>query len=216
MNLRHLVSLMVLSGATLLAQAPVPPPAPEAHSSDLGFTYNIPADWEVVDTHPMLPAVKQQQTQTASSEDEKKGIACVQLALTARHGTPASVVVVMELPFACFGQEMTAKDLPGFAQGASEGLKKTFDISDPVYGAYTLGTHNVWIERAKGAVIGHPDSVYTVEIACSLLKKGAVCWMAMAADGPALKTFENGSVTLDGEAPAALVPVTAFETKPSN
>ena len=200
----------------MLAQAPAPNPTPESHASDLGFSYSIPTDWEVVDTHPMLPAVKQQQSQTATSEDEKKGIECVQIALTARHGTPASVVVVMELPFACFGQQMTEKDLPGFAQGASEGLKKTFNISDPVYGAYTLGTHNLWIERAKGTVIDHPEATYTVEIACSLLKKGAVCWMAMAADGAALQTFENGSVTLDGEAPAALVPQTAFETKPTS
>jgi len=216
MNLRLFVPLVVLCGATLLAQAPAPAPSPEAHANDLGFSYSIPADWEVVDTHPMLPAVKQQQSQTATSEDEKKGIECVQVVLTARHGTPASVVVVMELPFACFGQQMTEKDLPGFAQGASEGLKKTFEISDPVYGAYTLGAHNLWIERAKGSVIGHPDAVYTVEIACSLLKKGAVCWMAMAADKSALQTFENGAVTLDGEAPVALVPMTAFEAKPSS
>jgi hypothetical protein len=40
--------------------------------------------------------------------------------------------------------------------------------------------------------------------------------MAMAADRPALQTFESDAVTLDGEAPAALVPMTAFETKPSN
>jgi hypothetical protein len=216
MNQPLLVLLMVFCSASLLVQAAAPNPTPESHASDLGFSYSIPTDWEVVDTHPMLPAVKQQQSQTATSEDEKKGIECVQIALTARHGTPVSVVVVMELPFACFGQDMTEKDLPGFAQGASEGLKKSFEISDPVYGAYTLGTHNMWIERAKGVVIGHPDAVYTLEIACSLLKKGAVCWMAMAADNSALKTFENGTVTLDGEAPVALVPTTAFGAKPSS
>jgi hypothetical protein len=55
---------------------------------------------------------------------------------------------------------------------------------------------------------------YTVETVCSVLKKGAVCWMAMAADKAGLQTFENGAVALDGEVPAALVPATAFEKKP--
>jgi hypothetical protein len=55
---------------------------------------------------------------------------------------------------------------------------------------------------------------YTVETVCSVLKKGAVCWMAMAADKAGLQTFENGAVTLDGEVPAALVPATAFQKKP--
>jgi hypothetical protein len=39
--------------------------------------------------------------------------------------------------------------------------------------------------------------------------------MTMAADETALRTFEHGAVTLDGEAPIALVPATAFDKKPS-
>jgi len=165
---------------------------------------------------PTLPLIKQQQSQSAASDDEKKGIECVQVVLTARHGTPASVIVAVELPFGCFGQQMTQKDLPGFAQGASEGIKKTFAISEPVYGAYMLGTHNIWIERAQGVVLGHPDSRYTVEVACGLLQNSAVCWMAMAADQDALQTFEHSKISLDGEEPAALVPSTAFDKKPSS
>jgi len=72
----------------------------------------------------------------------------------------------------------------------------------------------LWIERAAGAVKEHPEMKYTVETVCSLLKKGAVCWMAMAADNAHLQTFERGLVALDGEAPAALVPADAFAKKP--
>ncbi len=140
----------------------------------------------------------------------------MQIALTARHGTPASVLVVVELPFACFGQTMSSKDLPGFAQGASEGIKQSFDITDPVYGDYTLGTHSMWIERAKGTPKGHPEAPYTVEIACTLLKKGAVCWMVLAANDDALKIIEGGAVELEGENPISLVPKTAFEKKPAS
>jgi hypothetical protein len=215
MKPRLVTAFLVLCCAPLLAQAPAAAPATQTHTSDIGFTYGVPADWEVVDTQPSLPVVKEQQSQAATTEDEKKGIACVQIALTARHGNPASVVVVVDLPFDCFGQTMSEKDLPGFASGASEGLKKTFEISDPVYGAYSLGTHSVWVERATGSLIGHPEVKYTIETVCSVLKKGAVCWMAMAADNAELQTFEKGAVTLDGEAPAALVPANAFEKKPS-
>jgi hypothetical protein len=168
-----------------------------------------------MDMAPALPVVQEQATKTATSDSEKKGIACAQIALTARHGDPPSVIVVVALPFACFGQEMTEKDLPGVAEGASEGIKKTFDISGPTYGAYALGKHSVWIERATGSFIGHPEVKRTVETVCSILKKGAVCWLTLAADDAALQIFEHGSVALDGDAPAALVPATAFDKKPS-
>lgn len=214
MNPRFLAFLFLLFGASLLAQAPTA--KSEAHRRSLGFSYNLPADWEVVDTQPTLPALKQQQSQAASTDEEKRGIECVQIALSARHGNPASVVVVVELPFACFGQQMSEKDLPGFAEGASQGIKRSFVISDPVYGTYMLGAHSLWIERAKGVVIGHPEAHYTVEIACGLLKQGAVCWMTMAADDADLRTFERAKVSLDGEAPVALVPATAFDKKPDS
>jgi hypothetical protein len=202
-----------LCAASLTAQTPTA--GSDAHASDLGFTYSLPHDWEVVNASSTLPAAKEQAQQNASSDEEKKGVACVQVALTARHGDPASVFVVVELPFACFGQSISAKDLPGFAQGASEGIKQSFDVSDPVYGDYSLGSHGMWIERAKGTPKGHPEATYTVEIACTLLKKGAVCWMAMAADQDSLKVFEQGQVALEDEGPAALVPATAFDKKPT-
>jgi hypothetical protein len=197
--------------ALLLSQGS---PKSQVHSSELGFSYSVPPDWEVVDAQATLPAVRDQASQNASSDEEKKGVSCVQVALTARHGQPASVVVEVALPFDCFGQTMAEKDLPGFASGASEGLKRSFDVSEPVFGSYALGSHNLWIERAKGTPKGHPELPYTVEITCGLLKKAAVCWMAMAADADALRTFESGAVVLDGEAPRALVPATAFDKKP--
>jgi hypothetical protein len=212
MNTRLFTPLLALAFTQLPAQSP----APTVHTSDLGFSYSVPANWETVNAQPTLPVVQQQAAKNAATEDEKKGIGCVQIALTARHGNPASVVVVVVLPFDCFGQVMTEKDLPGFAQGASEGLKESFDLSEPEYGAYTLGNHSMWIERAKGNPKDHPELKYTVEVTCSLLKKGAVCWMAMASDDAGLQTFEHGAVAMEGDDAPALVPPTAFAKKPSN
>jgi hypothetical protein len=209
MKVRSFPVSLILLAAPLLAQAPTP----LVHSSDLGFTYAIPSDWQVVDASATLPTVQQQVTQNASSDDEKKGIACVQVALTARHGDPTSVIVVMALPFACFQQEMTDKDLPGFASGASEGLKQILDITDAVHSSYALGSHDVWIERAKGSAKANPSVHFSVETACTLLKKAAVCWMTTAADDGAMQTFEHGAVTLDQDPAAALVPPTAFDKK---
>jgi len=214
MRVSSIAFVLWVSGAALAAQTPTA--APEVHPSDLGFSYSLPSDWEVVNASPTLSGVKDQAQQNAATEDEKKGVACVQIALTARGGSPSSVLVVVELPFACFGQTMSSKDLPGFAQGASEGIKQSFDIADPVYGDYTLGTHSMWIERAKGSPKGHPEAPYTVEIACTLLKKGAVCWMALAASDAALKIIEGGAVVLEGESPTALVPTSAFDKKPAS
>lgn len=204
-------SLMLL--CTLVVAAQEHAVATQTQTSGLGFRYTLPADWEVVNSNPTLGDVKKQAQQSASTDDEKKGVACVQLALTARHGDPASVIVIVALPFACFGQSMTTGDLPGFAQGAAEGIKQTFDITDTSNHDYKLGSHPMWLERAKGIPKGHPEAPpYTVEIACTLLTKGAVCWMALAADDAALRVFEGGSVALESDVPTALVPAAAFQS----
>ncbi len=79
----------------------------------------------------------------------------------------------------------------------------------------SLGTHSMWIERSKGALKEHSELQYTVETVCTILKKGAVCWMALGADKDGLTIFESGAVNLDGDAQPALVPATAFDKKPS-
>jgi hypothetical protein len=213
---REILLVCSLPPSLVLAQAPsLPPPASQPHATDFGFSYSVPRDWEVVEAQPTLPKAKEEANKSTTTDEEKKGLACVQVALTARHGDPSSVMVEVALPFDCFGQQMTEDQLPGFASGASEGLKQSFDVGEPVFGNYSLGSHRMWIERAKGTPKGHPELPYTVEITCGLSKKAAVCWMAMAADEAALRTFERGVVILDGESAGALVPPTAFDKKPS-
>ena len=141
-----IASTLVLRVALLYAQAP-----PAAQANDLGYAYTLPDDWQILTSNPTLAGVKQQAQQNASSDEEKKGVACVQVAETARGGDPPSVLVVVQLPFDCFGQSMNAKDLPGFAHGASEGIKQNFDLSDPASASYMLGSHSMWIERAGSA-----------------------------------------------------------------
>jgi hypothetical protein len=187
----------------------------QPHASALGFSYSLPADWQVVDTMPSLPGVKQKATQSATSEDEKKGVACVQVELAAWHGDPRSFIEVMALPFDCFGSAMADGDLPEFVDGVSKGLRKTWDLSGPVDSSYTLGRHAFWVERAKGTLKSHPENTYTIEFACTLLQKATACWIAMAADANGLQVFESGAVELEGEPPCALVPPTAFARKPS-
>jgi len=210
MTVHRYITVLALCATPILAQTA----ASLIHTSEIGFSYSLPADWEVVDTKPTLPAVKQEAAKTAKSEGEKKGISCVEAALTARHGDPASVVVAVTLPFDCYGQTMSDADLPDFGAGVSQGLTNTFNVENPVRGAYSLGSHKLWIERATGVPKGHPEAKYTLETVCSILKKGAVCWMSMSANDAALHTFEGGAVTLDGEASAALVSADAFAKKP--
>jgi hypothetical protein len=200
--------------ATLVGQQQTAAPAvtPETY----GITFRLPQGWEAIDTQSTLPEVKARQTENAKTDEEKKEIACIQIPLSAREGAPPSFLAVMALPFDCFGQIMTEKDLPGFAEGASQGPRAIFDFSEPEYGTYSLGNHHMWVERAKGNPKGHPEMAYTLEIACSLLQKAAVCWMTVAAEGPPLKQFEGNSVTLDGDFFPELVPANAFEKKPSS
>lgn len=212
MRIPFLTLLLLVPLPAALAQAP--DTAAQLHSNPIGFTYSLPADWQIADIRQPSASAQAQMAENARSDEEKKGISCVQIALNAWHGDPPSAVVIVALPFDCFGQTMSEKDLPGFASGASEGIKSTFDITNPELGSYALGSHSVWIERAAGVLKTRPDSKYTIETVCAVLKKGAACWMAMAADESGLQTFEHGAVTLDGEAPVALVPADAFAKKP--
>jgi len=192
------------------AAAPAATQSAQVDDSDVGFNYKLPADWEFV-APPPAPKVM---VPFPDAVGVKKGDACVEVVLTAKHGTPDSVVVVTALPFACYGQSMKPGDLENFGAGAAEGLKQTFDVSDPVQGNYTLGSHAIWIERAKGTPKDHPENSFTFEIACTVLAKGAVCWMTMATDWPNLRDFQRSPVTLDGDTFAALVPPHAFVPVP--
>lgn len=202
-----------LAVVLLSAQFPAGATEASAGSAELGFSYKLPGDWTVAPEHSTLPAAKQNAEQSAKSPGEVLSVACAQPVLSAQHGKPASVIVVVALPFSCYGQPIDAKSLPGFAVGVADGLKQNFDISDPVYGNYTLGTHKFWIERAIGSPKNHPKSEFTLEIACTVLKKSAACWMAIASDADGLRDFENSVVTLDGEPPLVLVPIDAFVKK---
>jgi hypothetical protein len=213
MIIRPYLAVLILMAAPLLSQdLALPAPSTEF----LGFTYRVPAGWNAIDAQATLPEVKKRQLETAKTDDEKKMIACVQIPISARRGAPPSFLAAMALPFDCVGQAMTEKDLPGFAEGSSQGPRAIFDFADPVYGAYALGSHSMWIERAKGNPKGHPEMPYTLEIACSLLKKSAVCWMTVAGDDQALKEFESTAVTLNGDFFTELVPTTAFDKKPAS
>jgi hypothetical protein len=216
---RRIAVLLVLAGAPLVVEAQTSVPAAaqtRTYTNDVGFSYTFPADWDVVDMEPTLPAAQQQAQQQASSDQEKRGIGCTQMGLSARYGDPVSTVVAVVLPFACLGSAMTEKDLSGMGAGALEGVGQNFDLTQPVYGSYSLGSHPVWIERVNGALKDRPDAQYEIETVCSILKKGAVCWMAIAPDDSALASFEHGMVVLDDEAPSALVPASAFTNKPTD
>ncbi len=208
-----LMLILVLCCASLTAQAPPAPPHPSV--STLGFSYTLPPVWQPVNAAPTSPPAKQNPPRLSRKKSRKQDTSCARAVFSARRGAPASTIVVVALPFACYGRTMTPQNLPGFAAGVSKGLKQHFTISTPVHGSYKLGSHSFWIERAVGVPKGQTNVRYTVEIACSILKNSAVCWMTASASAGGLRDFENGLVTLDGEQPVALVPENAFTKKPS-
>jgi hypothetical protein len=181
-------------------------------STDLGFSFTVPGDWDLLDTSAVA---KERARQNATTEEDKKGLACVEIGLTARHGNPPSLMTEVALPFGCYGQQMTEAELPEFAATASAGLSQNFDLGEPAYGAYQSGTHRFWIERVNATVKGQATLGYTIEIACSVTKKAAVCWMTMAGNHSSLMAFEQMPVSLESDALAPLVPANAFDKKPS-
>lgn len=194
--------LLTVASGLLLAQTP------PLQDDAVGFSYTLPPDWQVV--VPSSPPPQQPKPSQNTPQEVKKGLACVEVPITARHGTPPSVLVVIALPFDCFGQTMAQQDLAGFGFGVTEGLKTTFDFLNPVTTTYTLAGHRLWMERVKAVPRGKTAPVDTVEIACAILQKGSVCWMVDAADAASLAAFEHAAVTLEGSTPAPLVPPEVF------
>ncbi len=200
----------------LPAQAPQPSaPAPVRIENDgVGFGYALAGGWQVLPAAPVPQAPPPKEGQKAPLPETRQGIACIDVPLTAQRGRPASVIVIVALPFDCFGQTMAYSDLPAFGEGAAQGLKQTLDIIEPIAASYKLAGHAVWIQRAKATPKGKTAPQYTVEIACTVLEKGAVCWLAQASDAAALEAFEDATVTLEGVNAGPLVPRDVFVSNP--
>ncbi len=176
------------------------------------FSYTYPSNWDVVDEKPVMPAVRQKVEEDATSDSEKIAAECTQLALDLREPTLKSSIVVVALPLACIAPAVNESNLPAVAAGVSEGIKKGFDVSSAASGAYKLGKHSFWVERAQATSKIHPDLAYTLETACTMLKKAMVCWMGFARNQDALNVLESGQTSLEGDPPFALVPSTAFKS----
>jgi len=189
------------------------PPVPVTFTSDSGFTYTYPSDWEVVDAKPMLPVAQMHARDSASSGLESQAAGCTQIGLLLRHGIPRSSIVVVVLPYSCVDNRIKASDLAGVAGGVAVGLSKGFTLTDPIYTAYKLGTVEFWAERAKGSPKAHPEVNMTLETTCGLLKSALVCWMGFAQDEAAIRTFEGGATSIDGSPATSLIPTGAFDRK---
>jgi hypothetical protein len=182
-------------------------------SSDANFTVSYPSDWEVLDSAPMMPAVRLKMEEKAQGETAKKAADCTQIALLLRHGIPQSRIVVLVLPYSCIGPGLNSGDLAGAAEGISLGLKKTNDLIDPIYGAYKIGKHEMWIERAEAIPKAHPELKFKMEIVCVMLKKAMVSWMTFAQSADDLAAAETLKVSLDGDSLAVLVPPGTLATQ---
>jgi hypothetical protein len=200
-------ALLALAAACCAGQAH----SPQDPTSAFGFTFRLPEDWKVIEPKGPSPEQQKKEEQKTSIGEQKRGIACLEVPLTARHGEPPTIVVIDALPFDCYGQKMTRGDLQAFGAGAGEGLKQTFDITSPITATYEMAGHNFWIERARAIPKGKQLPMETLEVVCTLLRRAAVCWVVRAADEGALKTFEQMAVTLDGNPSSFLVPDKVFE-----
>lgn len=215
--MKALVLAAIFIGALLLpSELSGQAPNDTVHSTALGFSYTVPTGWQRVDAQTTTPGVNWQAAQSATSTEEKEDVACMEIPFMARRANPDGVIIVVALPFACYGRPIQPADLPGFATGAAEGLEEQFEITDPIYATYSLAGHKFWIERARGTPNGHTAPIYAVEVTCAVLKRAAVCWMARAVDAAGLRAFERDAVKIDGDSAPALVPTGVFSPRPIN
>jgi hypothetical protein len=209
-NLFIAVSIFAGLSGIAMAQAPASAATTQIFSSDAGFSYNYPSDWTVVNMQPAISSIRKDVESKSTSESEKKGADCTQLALMLEHGEHSSMIEAMVLPFDCTGNPMTEKDLPSVGVGMSQGLSSYLDTNTPTYGSYKRGTHAMWIEKLTGNFKDKPEQKLQIEVVCGLLQKSLVCWMAFAYTDADLKVFEQSSAKLENDTLPQLVPADAF------
>jgi hypothetical protein len=174
----------------------------------LGFTFSYPAAWQVVNTEAIQATPDKQEGENSKSDPMSHAAQCSQNQniIVSLPGKPPSLMQVMAIAYECTGLTLSEKDLPVFALAVESRMTKRFLLRNPVFDSYNLGSRKVWIERARETTQESPELSVTVENACALLKKPAVCLTAFAGDEAALQVFEQSAVTLDGEASPGLVP----------
>lgn len=170
-GMRTAVCMLALAaGVMAIAQVPA---ASRTFTNPLGFSYSIPSDWEVGDASSAQEAAKQKANEDATSPEEKKGLACVEVGLTARH--EGSVIVEVALPFDCYGRSFTDAELPGFGEGVAEGIKSTFNVNEPQ--TSTCARPPSAVDRAchrdpqecAGPALHHRDFLQPAEEGCGML-----------------------------------------------
>jgi hypothetical protein len=179
-------------------------------TSDAGFSYNYPADWTVVNMQPMLAEARKDVEAKATSDAEKKGADCTQLALMLQHGEHSSMIEALVMPFDCTGNPLTEKDMSSIGMGMTQGLSSYVDTTSSNSGTYKRGTHTIWVDKITGAFKSRPEQKLQIDVVCGLLQKSLVCWMAFAYNDADLKAFENSSAQVEGDSIPQLVPADAF------
>lgn len=198
-----------------MPQTATPAPAAggnQSFSSDLGFTYSIPADYTVVDAQPMMPVLRMQEERTADSAAEKKGMDCAQPILVARHAN-GSVIVVMGLTSDCMGTPLTADQLAQMGIGVVQGMEQGPSgvvLKNPQYGAFRQSDHDFWIVKSNAPTKDAPDTPHWLEAVLTVVPRGVVFWLFTTPDGAQTAGFENTLLHFGSGGDAPLVPATAF------
>jgi hypothetical protein len=193
------------------AQSATPAPAPMVFTSDMGFTYEYPSDWTLVDTNGLTAGLQPDAGGKDGDELGKKAFLCTQIGFAIHNDRGSSAILAMTVPFDCLGLKFDDHALRSFGRGVLAGMSGAANFSSRISAVYQLGTHNLWIGRERGTLKANPQIAVTLETSCTLLKKGAVCWTLLTTNSDIAAIFEGGRVSLEGEAPTALVPPTAFD-----
>lgn len=177
------------------------------YSSDFGFQYTYPAGWTRVDTASMMPSIQMQQQARALTDKAKRAAACTHIGLLVTRSNPTMKIIIIELPYSCYGSSYQDSEVSTYGPGVLDGLGQQFDIGAPTSTTtYKLGKHSIWANRSHATLKQHPDQPYEMETVCTILSKAAVCWVAIAEQAQMLSVLEQGQVSLDGDPLVALVP----------
>ena len=210
-------ALLVLSSSAQTASATAAPQTPAAHADvapgsgmhtyqndTLHLAYSYPAGF--TDASAMVgPAFEASFGQeTPGKKDEMR---CVTVPFSAMNnaGGQLQLVLLARADAGCLKKKLTPEMLPAFTQGEVQGLVASgahTQFGDP--SAFTTQGHAA--EMIRGSFTLPTGQALHAMVVCVLLKPDVGCWQFLGSTDASLSTMSAFPVSLDGAAPAPLVP----------
>ena len=180
--------------------------------SDLGFSYEIPSDFQIFDPQDWeakhrLDANGQPARSQVPESQRRKTL------LAARNEGQSKQVVVTSCTGQCMGRLQNATDLNLLLANDTLDLARNYTLRDTRYGAFTVGSHPVAVMRSAAASKAQPwEPEKQVALLITPVPGGVIEYLLQGKTRGDLDTLMATRIRFEDGAESELIPSEAFST----